>query len=349
MAAALLYRRQSPGLAATYADLENHALSQGRVLLGTPGSVSLRSNSGGVQFWVRQYYDFEKRKRDEYIAAYAAPEAEQKVADVRRRIDETQDLLGSVRLLAREGFATITPRHFATIAALANDGVFRGGGFLLGSHAFGVIANRLGIRAEAFPTEDVDIGRNAKLALPEVPEGGMLEMLRGSGIDFVAVPPFDPRDPSIKFKERGRSRFTVDLLVPAPGDEPGTQPVPELKAHAGALPYLRYVMGESQTGAILSTQGVAGVRVPTPERYALHKLIVAQLRRRGSEKITKDLRQAAVLIAATGELTPGALEQAYGRTPVSTRSLIRKSLAAIGPHLEPHPMAWEEVTRPAKP
>ena len=69
-----LYRRHSPGLAATYADLENHALSQGEALFGTPGSVTLRSNGGGVQFWVRQYYDFERRKRDEQIQSISGPQ-----------------------------------------------------------------------------------------------------------------------------------------------------------------------------------------------------------------------------------------------------------------------------------
>lgn len=338
-----LYRRHSAGLAATYADLENHALAQGDVLAGTPGAVSLRINGSGVRYWVRQYYDFERRKRDQYVAAYDSPDAEARLTELRRRIRETQEVLGSVRLLAREGYLTATPRHFAPLASLANHGLFKAGVILVGTHAFETIVNRLGIRAEAFATEDVDIARNAPVSVAGVPEGGLLEILRTSGVDFVEIPPFDPREPSIKFKERGRSRFTVDLLVPAPGTEPGTQAVPELKAHAGALPYFRYLLGETQMGAALSSHGVAAVRVPLPERYALHKLIVSRLRRGGSEKSLKDLRQAAILIAAMGELFPGALAQAYRRTAVSTRSLIRKSLELIRAPLEAHPQAWEEI------
>jgi hypothetical protein len=343
-----LYRRHSPGLAATYADIENHALSLGEVLIGTPGSVSLRRNAAGVQYWVRQYYDFERRKRDQYVVAHGADQAEDRLKDLRDRIRETQDLLHTVRLLAREGYATLTPRHFAVIARLANAGLFRAGAILVGTHAYESILNRLGIRAEVFATEDIDIARNARLAIRDVPAGGLLEILRGSGIDFVEVSPFDPRDPPIKFKERGRSRFTLDLLVPARGDEAGVEPVPELAAHAAALPYFRYLLGETQMAAALSSQGAAGVRIPVPERYALHKLIVSRLRRTGSEKSFKDLRQAAILIAAVGENLPGALERAYGRTPVSARSLIRKSLEAIRESLSAHPQAWEELAACAR-
>lgn len=343
-----LYRRHSAGLAATYADVENHALAQSEVLAGTPGSLTLRSNASGARFWVRQYYDFERRKRDQYVVAYDSPDAEPRVEELRKRIDEAQDLLKSVRLLAREGYFTLTPRHFAAIAPLAEHGLFQAGAILVGTHAFEVIANRLGIRAEPFATEDLDIARDAKLAVQQSPEGGLLELLRESGIDFVTVPQLDPRRPSTSFKERGRSRFTVDLLVPAAGDEPGYRPVPELNAHAAALPYLRYLLSETQMGAALSTQGVAAVRVPTPERFALHKLIVSRLRKGRSEKSLKDLRQAAALIAALGELHPGALREAHERTPVSMRSNIRRSVEMIREPLAAHPRAWEEISALAK-
>jgi hypothetical protein len=343
-----LYRRHSPGLAATYADVENHVLSQGEIMVGTPGSVTLRSNGTGSRFWVRQYYDFERRKRDQYIVGYDSPDAERRLSELKQRIAEAKDLLKSVRMLAREGYSTLTPRHFAALAPLADHGFFRAGGLLVGTHAFEVIVNRLGIRAESFATEDVDLARASQLAVKPMPEGGLLALLRESGIDFVEVPQFDHGKPSTSFKERGRSRFTVDLLVPATGDKAGAQAVPELQAHAAALPFLRYLLSETQTGAALSTQGIAAVRVPVPERFALHKLIVSRLRVGRSEKSLKDLRQAAVLIAAVGELHPGALEDAYKHTPLSMRSNVRRSLEKLRDPLAAHPRAWEEVSSFAK-
>jgi hypothetical protein len=340
-----LYSRHSAGLAASYADIENHALNQGEVLVGTPGSVTLRENAAGTKFYVRQYYDHEGRKKDQYIAGQRdSAETQSRLEDWKKRIEEAKELLKVIRLLAREGYLALTPKHFAAIAPLATHGIFQAGAVLVGTHAFEVIVNRLGIRATAFATEDVDVARPRKLALKEPPRGGLLDLLRESGIDFVEVPGLGRKDPPTSFKEKGRSRFTFDLLVPTSGDEIEIHAVPELRAHATALPYFRYLLGETQTGAAISNHGVAAVRVPVAERFALSKLIVAQLRKGRPEKSLKDLRQAATLIAALGEIHPGALETAFKKTPVSSRKHIRISLQQIKAQLEPHPQAWEELT-----
>jgi hypothetical protein len=54
------------------------------------------------------------------------------------------------------------------------------------------------------------------------------------------------------------------------------------------------------------------VQIPRPERYAIHKLIIAQ-RRSGPAraKAVKDLSQAHALIAILIEDRPGELEEAY--------------------------------------
>ena len=345
--AASLYRRHSPGLAATYADIENHALGQPDVIIGTPGSITIRENGGGVRFYARQYYDHDRRKRDQYIGV-DSPETEAKVAALRVRIEEAKDILVSVRLLAREGYAVLPAKHMAAIAPLSSHGIFAAGALLVGTHAFDVIVNRLGIRtAAAFATEDVDLARPHRLALTGPASVGLRDLLRESGLEFENVPPLDPRDPSTKLKESGRSRFTFDVLVPTRADEAGIVSVPELGIHATALPYLGYLLGESQMGAALSSHGVAAVRVPVPERFALHKLIVSRLRKGRSEKSLKDLRQAAAVIAALGELHPGALEDAYRKIPISRRGDVRKSLEQIRAPLEAHPRSWDEIATAA--
>lgn len=343
MAASPLYRTHSAGLAATFADLENQALSQAQPLLGTPGSITLRTNAGGARYYVRQFYDFERNKRDEYIVAAGAPNAEKIVEAWRRRIAEANDVSSSVRLLSREGYQVMPPKHLAAIAPLARHGLFAAGAMLVGSHALGVILNKLGIRATPFATEDVDVARPSRLSLPIPARAGLGEILRESGIDFEEVPPLQHGTPSIKFKEQGRSRFTFDLLVPASGTDYEVVKVPELGVHAAALPYFRYLVSRSQTSVALSTQGIAAVKVPLPERFALHKLIVSQLRAGRSEKSRKDQHQAATLIAALGELHPGALQEAYEATPKSVRRLVRKSFEAIRPSLVPHPQASDEM------
>jgi hypothetical protein len=194
----------------------------------------------------------------------------------------------------------------------------------------------------------VDIARPHKLALDLPGKAGLRELLRESGMEFENVPPLDPKDPSSKLKESGRSRFTFDVLVPTRGDDAAIVPIPELGIHGTALPYLGYLLGESQMGAALSSQGVAAVRVPVPERFALHKLIVSRLRKGHPQKSLKDLQQAGALIAALGELHPGALEEAYGKTPISRRTDIGKSLEQIRKPLEAHPQSWDEIATVAR-
>ena len=60
-----------------------------------------------------------------------------------------------------------------------------------------------------------------------------------------------------------RSRFTFDLLVPTSGEEVGTRPVPELGAHATAVPHLKYLLTETQMGAAISTARIWS-RIPRP-------------------------------------------------------------------------------------
>ena len=343
-----LYRMHPASLAAAYADVENHALNQDEVLVGTPGSITVRQNANGTRYYVRQYYDFDGRKRDLYLCQLEAPDCKATIDRWKARIEEAKQVQSSVRLLAREGYLTLSAMHLAALSPFSRHKIFEAGAVLVGSHAYGVIANRLGIRATSFLTEDIDLARPAPLALAQPLGMPFLDLLRESGIDFVGVPQFRPNEPPTKYKQRGRSRFTLDLLAPVPGEESQTVPVPELNAHASGLPYFRFLLGGTQMGAAICTHGVAAVRVPVPERFALHKLIVSQLRTGRSEKSRKDLQQAAVLIAALGELIPGALEEAYRKVPTSRRKDVVRSLGQMRVDLEAHPRSWEEIARSAK-
>lgn len=344
-----LYTPHSAGLAALYADLENSALNQDEPLIGTPGTLSVRQNGGGVQFYTRQHYDYDGRKTDQYIGGpVGSEEAERRAQQWKVRIAEAKDIVTTVRLLGREGYGLLSSKHIAALAPLWKYKLFQAGALLVGTHAFEVIVNRLGIRVGVFKTEDVDIARPTKLAVESLPQGGLLELLRESGIDFVDVPSLRPGAPTAKFKEKGRSQFTVDLLVPASGEEAQIQAVPELGAYATALPYFRYLLTETQMSVAISNHGIVAVRVPVAERFALHKLIVSELRIGRPQKSLKDRDQAAALIAALGENHPGAIAAAYAKTAVSTRKHIKSSLLQIREKLEAHPRAWNEVATAAK-
>jgi hypothetical protein len=158
------------------------------------------------------------------------------------------------------------------------------------------------------------------------------------------VPSLNRRAPATSFAEPGGARLRVDLLVPSTNDDYPTIPVPELKAHAKGLPYLAYLLGASQEVPVLSSHGAVMVRVPSPERFAIHKLIVSQLRTKTSSKPEKDLRQAATLIEAVVERFPGAIEDALRAAPKSALKHIERAAAGLSAHLPSSAAAaWQSL------
>jgi len=75
------------------------------------------------------------------------------------------------------------------------------------------------------------------------------------------------------------------------------------------------------------------VSVPQPARYAVHKLIVAQVRSASSGKRGKDLAQATELFEALEINDPGAIEDALADAQgrgATWKKHIQASLAEIG-------------------
>lgn len=348
MATRPLYVPHTRALTVLHGDLESHATLGAEAFAGTAGSVIERSNASGFRFYAHQYYDGDGKKKERYLAGpVGAPAADATAAATRVRIREIKDLVPSLRMLGREGYNLADARTYGTLASLANHGVFAAGALLVGSHAYGILLNRLGARAAAYATEDIDIARGEALAFEAQPAEGFLEMLRDSGIDFVEVPRLERGAPPTSFKQRGRSHFHVDLLVPSPAENFPVVAVPELKAHATGLPYLQYLLAESQPGLLLAREGFCAVRVPLPERFAVHKLVVSRLRLERGAKSDKDVLQAAVLAAVLSETHPGALESAAADLPRLARKHFNAGLLQARAQLEPHPRALEELGLPA--
>jgi hypothetical protein len=158
------------------------------------------------------------------------------------------------------------------------------------------------------------------------------------------VPGLDRKAPATSFKQRGRARFHVVLLAPSRDDTFPVVPVPELRAHATGLPFLDYLLAESQPGIVMAREGCCAVRVPLPERFAIHKLVVAHLRTGRDAKAAKDREQAVTLCAALGDTHPGALEAAAAAVPKRAARHLRAGLAAVAETLERSARrAWDEL------
>jgi hypothetical protein len=240
------------------------------------------------------------------------------IQDYARDKTEKREFALSIERLSaqiREGGGLTTPHAAARVlGALAQAGVFRAGGVLVGTHAFTILGNLLGRRWEnrALMTQDIDVAiPPIALALPRpsaVPAiGDVLERLK---MGFLPVPPFNHRHPSVSFRVRGNP-LRVDVLTPAKGREAATVYLPHFASGATALPYLDFVMEEAVDGAVVDGGGVS-VRVPHPARFALHKWLVSQSRgaTEGSRAL-KDLDQSAQILGVLADERPEDIRRGW--------------------------------------
>src|SRR5438067_7113261 len=295
------YRRQDPAARAKYQDVKQHARSQARVLAGTPGVLKQRTIAA-KQYWMREYIRADGKKTDDYLGAAGAV-ASERVDKLRREIELARALAAGSAQLRLFGYQRIDRKPAAVLAVFFNRGLFHGGLTLVGSHAYGALLNELGILAAGYKTHDVDVARGEPLSLG-LPDGATFEsLLAETGLGFVQVPRLRPQQAPTSYKLPGAQALAVDLLVP--GKSAGAVvPVKELAAHAQTIPFLDFLIEDAIDSVVLSPNQVIPVRIPAPERFAVHKLFSSQSRRSDRDKVRKDLEQAALLACAIEEETP---------------------------------------------
>lgn len=245
-----------------------------------------------------------------------------------------------VRLLRSERVAGLDAATGSLLQSFAKIGLFRLGGTLVGTAAFRLYEGELGIRLttdQAAMTLDIDIASFERLsfALEDTVETDLATVFEE--LDFTPVPTLDHGQ---AWRWRQASGGTlVEFLTPSFSQDEGLRPLPALGVTAQSLHHLNYLIAEPMNAAAVYRNGVL-VQVPRPERYAIHKLIVADRRRDGRHgaKARKDLMQAELLIRVLAQDRPEDLLQAYtdalSRGPRwrerIKRSLNRSEVAARG-------------------
>ena len=105
-------------------------------------------------------------------------------------------------------------------------------------------------------------------------------------------------------------------------------PVKELRTYGQEIPLLDFLVEGPIDAIVVGPNHVVPVKVPSPERFVLHKLLSSQSRKTDRDKIRKDLAQAAILAAAVEEDTPGSLEETYAKIPKRVRESIKRGAKA---------------------
>ncbi|RYE43988.1 MAG: hypothetical protein EOP21_07395, partial [Hyphomicrobiales bacterium] len=277
----------------------------------------------GRAFW---YYDAPKQagdllpKRRRYVGPADDP-------DIARRVETFKDLKEDYRTRTRIVSTLVREAHLTRpeglagpiVEALANAGFFRLRGVLVGTVAFQTYSGLLGVRMRnaIMQTGDADFALFHSIAnavddnMPSI-----LELLRGIDATFREIP--HATDGRYSTKYSTRSGYKVEFLTPnTSSDDYAGRPasMPALGGTAAQpLRFLDFLIYQPVRAVLLHGAGVP-VLVPSPERYAIHKLIVAARRRtsdEGYDKSSKDRAQAAELIGVmAAQRNHTALADAY--------------------------------------
>ncbi|WP_223476549.1 nucleotidyltransferase family protein [Oricola indica] len=280
---------------------------------GLVGSIEERRRNGRI-------YLYEKfRIGTEMVSRYLGEDK----PDLRARLERAEALKAEAderrkrmtrlaRTLRAEGFITTDRDTGSLLLAFSRAGVFRLGGTLVGTTAYSLYQGDLGVRMdyeELAQTGDIDFASFQRLsvALEDKVEENPDEILRS--LKFDPVP--GVFDQQVWKWRQSHSEAMVEFLTPAFGDE-SVKPLPALGVSAQALHYLNFLIADPIYAVALYRSGVL-VQIPRPERFAIHKLIVADRRKGGPDqlKARKDRAQAELLIAVLAEDRPDELAEAY--------------------------------------
>ena len=225
----------------------------------------------------RRYWYVQRQGGGKKVQSYIGPETPEVLAIVERWRRQRGEAASRFEIIAmaRAGGAPVLGAAEAQVLERLSP-VFRVGGVLVGSHAFAVIGNSLGVKwREAIArTEDVDIAHDYRIAVALAQGGRPADVRQVLGDPLPRFLVLSPTHAATAFRVRGTD-IEVELLTPMIGKETRKPiQIPVLGVAATPLRFLDYLIEDTQPGAVLGGSGVL-VNVPRPGRFALHKLIVA--------------------------------------------------------------------------
>lgn len=312
----------------TYQDLLNaHAT---RAITDISGAPFLREMGGRGRYWYMR-----QRIGDRTVQRYVGPDTQEvrerieqaKIAGEERRAFDAR-CASLVSQLRGAGLPTLDRETGKVLNAMAKIGVFRLGGTLVGTHAFRLYAAELGVRLNQTlaVTGDIDIAafENLKLVIDDEVDPSLADTFRD--LDLRPVPSLDRKQRTTKWT-MGTGGPEVEFLVPRMKEDSEYLKLEPLGVYAQALPFLNFLIADPIPAVALYRSGLL-MQIPRPERYAVHKLIVAARRHNSSAlKAKKDIAQAELLMSVLSVDRPGELAAAYA-TAVDKGPKWRKAITA---------------------
>jgi len=263
----------------------------------------------------RRYWYFQSSAEQGRTQKYVGPETPellQKIEHHKDARDDERERRALVSTLVRSfGLPRPIPEIGNIVAALAKAGVFRLRAVLVGTVAYQTYPAMLGVKLPIpiLQTGDIDIAQfgNISVAIKDQTPP-VLDVLKEADITFRAVPTVH-KGHITSYAAKGGLR--VDFLTPNEGAETDVpQPLPALQTDAQPLRFLDFLIYEPEPAVILHDTGIY-VTVPSPQRYAIHKLIISRRRPEGTAKRDKDIQQAEALLDILWQRRPHELKLAW--------------------------------------
>jgi hypothetical protein len=269
----------------------------------------------------KRYWYFQRSSaagREQKYVGPETPELLEQISQHKQIRDDERERRALVSNLVRAyGLQRPVKEIGDIIVALAKAGIFRLRGVLAGTVAYQTYAPMLGARLphSILQTGDVDIAQfeNVSVAVgDQIPP--VLDVLKDVDKTFRAVRHIHEHNVTSYVSKGG---LRVDFLTPNEGrDTDAPQHLPAFQTDAEPLRFLDFLIHEPEPAIILHNAGIY-VLVPSPQRYAIHKLIVSRRRQEGTAKRDKDILQSTALLEILNDKRPYELKsswnEAFGR------------------------------------
>ncbi|SDD94152.1 hypothetical protein SAMN05444679_115104 [Variovorax sp. CF079] len=272
-----------------------------------------RKEVKGVIYWYWQFRDLAGRNHQVYLG----PDDERLRELIGLRSEGKSHGHDGLARLASActslGCLNVTPQHFKVINRLSEHGFFNAGGVLIGTHAFIAMGNMLGVRwTGGWKTNDIDFahaGKNVSLALPTNTESDVHDAITSLQMGLLPVKSIASGAGATYLNSKG-GEMRIDLLTTAGRSDAVYRHEP-LKVNLQPLKFMEFSREKIAQTAVISGEHALMVNIPSPVRYALHKLVVMAEREEAFRtKIQKDAGQVAAIVSHALERSPYALHEA---------------------------------------
>jgi len=310
------YTELSPSAQTAYAQTFDHVLigSLHRSVADLTGSFAKKSVSG-IEYWYFQYRDIDSRLKQVYLGPKSERLDRLIALKQSNKLGKQTSVAKQARAALALGNAGIVRAQFKVIRRLEEYGFFKAGGVLIGTHAFACHGNMLGVSwRDAHKTHDVDFayaGRSVGLALPSDVKVDVHDAITSLEMGFLPSSRLDGMQGG-SYVIPTQPDFRLDFITTVGRDGSDLINFPNLNVAMVPLKFMEYSLQDIRQVAMLSDEGAILVNLPSPSRYALHKLLVAG-ERSGSfkTKSNKDLLQSAALLSYLSAHQPEELLEAW--------------------------------------